>query len=141
MKRRFLHILSFVLIVAGSLSLVWLLQSDSEDIHELQMSDAISRLDRGDFREARFKTSTVEFTDRSGIRFVTTYGSDATRELLELKVHEFRETGPEGKPMRLIVEPASAPLSWILFRTAPFALLFIGIGLALGLILSRFIRK
>jgi hypothetical protein len=141
MKRRFLHILSFVLIVAGSLSLVWLLQSDSERVNELQITDAISRLDRGDFKEARFKTNAVEFTDRNGIRFVTTFGSDATRELLELKVHEFMEAGPDGMTMSLTVEPDSAPLSWILLRTAPFAIFFIGIGLALGLLVSRFIRK
>lgn len=141
MKHRLLHLLSFVLIVAGSLSLVWLLQSDSKKSVDLPIAEAISKIDKGEFKEALFKTNTVEFTDRSGIRFVTTFGSDATRELLELKVHEFMEAGPEGKPMKLTVEPASAPLSWILFRTAPFALLFIGIGLGLGLLISHFIRK
>ncbi len=141
MRRRLLHILSFFLIIAGSLSLVWFLQVDSESVTELSIADATSMIDKGDFQEARFDANFVEFTDRSGSKFVTKLGSDATRDLLELKVHEFMEAGPEGKSMKIIVEPASAPLGWILITTAPYALLFIGIGLALGLFLSRFFRK
>lgn len=139
--QRLLYTLSFALIIAGSLSLVWLLQGDADSAAEITVADAISKVDKGEIKEARFTENRVEFIDTDGNKLVTTIGSDATRELLLLKIHEFMESGPVGTSMKVTEEPASAPLGWILLQYVPFSLLFIGIGLALGLFLSRFIRK
>lgn len=142
MKRQLLHILSFILIIAGSLSFVWWLQNESNAATtDLTIAEAIAKIDRGEFSEARFTADLVEFTDRNGNKFVTKISSDATRELLFGRIREFMKAGSEGTTMKVTEEPASAPFAWILMRFLPIPLLLIGIGLALGLFLSRFIRK
>jgi len=143
MQRNLLHFLSFVLILTGSLTFVWWLQGDpSHSEQSLTVGEAVEKIHKGEFREARFKSDSVDFTHASGTKFVTEIASDATRELLITKIIDFNKSADlNTNSIKLTEEPVSAPLGWILLRSLPFLLLFIGIGLAFGLFLSRFVRK
>ncbi|HEX6278792.1 MAG TPA: ATP-dependent zinc metalloprotease FtsH, partial [Pyrinomonadaceae bacterium] len=105
---------------------VWFLQrQQGKTPTELAINEAITRINNKDFKEAAIKQSGVEFTDANGNKFVTTVGSDATRELLVTKMDEFNKAN-EGTAANIKVteEPASSGLGWlILIQALPFLLL------------------
>ena len=91
----------------------------------MTIDNAVTRVDNKDFKEAAFKQSAVEFTDTNGNKFVTTIGSDATREILLKKIDEFNKTNAGSSVViKTTEEPASSGLGWlILINALPFLLL------------------
>jgi cell division protease FtsH len=118
--------LLWLLIISTALAFVWFLQSkQGKTPQELAINEAVSRIDNKDFKEAAFKQSSVEFTDVNGNKFVTSLGSDATRELLVKKVDEFNNANKgTAASIKSTEEPISSGLGWlILIQALPFLLL------------------
>jgi cell division protease FtsH len=120
------QVLLWLLIISTALAFVWFLQSkQGKAPTELAINEAITRINNKDFKEAAIKQSGVEFTDASGNKFVTSVGSDATRELLVTKMDEFNKAS-EGTSavIKYTEEPTSSGLGWlILIQALPFLLL------------------
>jgi cell division protease FtsH len=113
-------------IISAALLFVWYLQGKQQKApQELAINEAITRIDNKDFKEAAFKSSAVEFTDLAGNKFVTTIGSDPTRELLSKKIDEFNKTNAgTSAAIKTTEEAASSGLGWlILIQALPFLLL------------------
>jgi cell division protease FtsH len=113
-------------IISAALLFVWYLQGKQQKTpQELAISEAITRIENKDFKEAAFRQSAVEFTDMAGNKFVTTIGSDPTRELLGKKIDEFNKTNAgTSAVIKTTEEPASSGLGWlILINALPFLLL------------------
>ena len=113
-------------IISAALLFVWYLQGKQQKApQELAINEAITRIDNKDFKEAAFKASAVEFTDLAGNKFVTTIGSDPTRELLSKKIDEFNKTNAgTSAAIKTTEEAASSGLGWlILIQALPFLLL------------------
>ncbi|MFL6466794.1 MAG: ATP-dependent zinc metalloprotease FtsH [Pyrinomonadaceae bacterium] len=113
-------------IISAALLFVWYLQGKQQKApQELAINEAITRIDNKDFKEAAFKQSAVEFTDMAGNKFVTTIGSDPTRELLGKKIDEFNKTNAgTSAVIKTTEEAASSGLGWlILINALPFLLL------------------
>jgi cell division protease FtsH len=113
-------------IISAALLFVWYLQGKQQKApQELAINEAITRIDNKDFKEAAFKQSAVEFTDVAGNKFVTTIGSDPTRELLGKKIDEFNKTNAgTSAVIKTTEEAASSGLGWlILINALPFLLL------------------
>ncbi len=51
----------------------------------------MTRIENKDFKEASFKQGQVEFKDANGAVFVTTIGSDSTRETLLKSITDFNK--------------------------------------------------
>jgi cell division protease FtsH len=120
------QILLWLLIISTALAFVWFLQSkQTKAPQELTINDAMTRIDNKSFTEAAFRQSGVEFTDASGAKFVTTIGSDATREILLKKLTEFNKTNENTSAVIKTTEEAtSSGLGWlILIQALPFLLL------------------
>ena len=84
---------------------------------------AATRIENKEFKEAVFKATTVEFTDQTNARFVTTIGSDATREMLLKKVDEFNAANPSNV-VKVTEEAASSGLGWVfLIQLLPLLLM------------------
>ena len=112
-------------IISAALLFVWYLQGKQQKApKELAINEAITRIDNKDFKEAAFKSSAVEFTDMAGNKFVTTIGSDPTRELLSKKIDEFNKTNAgTSASIKTTEEAASSGLGWlILIQALPFLL-------------------
>ena len=112
------------MIITGALSFVWFLNNkQTKAPQELTIDMAGTRIDNKEFKEAAFKASAIEFTDQAGNKFVTTIGSDATREMVLKKVDEFNKANP-ANALKVTEEAASSGLGWlILIQALPFLLL------------------
>jgi len=112
------------MIMSSALIFVWFLQSkQTKAAQDLTIDMAGTRIENKEFKEAAFKQSGVEFTDAAGNKFVTTIGSDATREMLLKKVDEFNKANP-ASAIKINEEAASSGLGWlVLINALPFLLL------------------
>ncbi|MDI1242564.1 MAG: ATP-dependent zinc metalloprotease FtsH [bacterium] len=120
------QVLLWLLIISTALAFVWFLQSkQGKAPTELAINEAITRINNKDFKEAAIRSSGVEFTDANGGKFVTSVGSDATRELLVSKMDEFNKANDgTSAVIKYTEEPASSGLGWlILIQALPFLLL------------------
>ena len=118
------QILLWLMIISSALLFVWFLQSKKEKIPEpLTIDAAISRIANKDFKQADFAASQVEFTDKNDEKFITTYGSDPTREALLSAITTYNAEN-SGTPIATIEEPVSSGWSlMILLNILPFLLL------------------
>jgi cell division protease FtsH len=114
----------WLMIISVALVLVWYLQSKQQkNPQELAINDAVTRINNKDFKSAVFKQSQVEFKDTSGNLWVTTIGSDPTREMLLKKISEFNDANP-GSPITANEEASSSGWGWlVLINALPFLLL------------------
>jgi cell division protease FtsH len=112
------------MIISVALVLVWYLQSKQQkNPQELAINDAITRINNKDFKEADFKQSQVEFKDTGGNVWVTTIGSDATREMLLKKIDEFNKDNTSAT-IKTNEEASSSGWGWlVLINALPFLLL------------------
>ena len=112
------------MIISVALFFVWYLQSkQTKNPQEMPIDMAITRIANKDFKEADFKQSQVEFVDAAGSKWVTTIGSDATREMLLKKVDEFNKDNPSAT-IKTNEEAVSTGWGWLLLIQAlPFLLL------------------
>ena len=118
------QILLWLMIISSALLFVWFLQSKKEKPAEpLSIDAAITRVANKDFKKADFGASQVEFTDKSDNKFITTYGSDPTREALLSAITTYNaENG--SAPIETNEEPTSSGWGWIvLIQILPFLLL------------------
>ncbi|MGB7209435.1 MAG: ATP-dependent zinc metalloprotease FtsH [Pyrinomonadaceae bacterium] len=124
MSSKVKQILLWLMIISSALVFVWFLQSkQTKAAQDLTIDMAGTRIENKDFKEAAFKQGGVEFTDASGNKFVTTIGSDATREMLLKKVDEFNKANPAAA-IKVNEEAASSGLGWlVLINALPFLLL------------------
>jgi len=111
-------------IITGALVFVWFLNNkQTKAAQELTIDMAGTRIDNKEFKEAAFKSSGIEFTNQAGEKFVTTIGSDATREMVLKRVDEFNKANPTNA-IKVTEEAASSGLGWlILIQALPFLLL------------------
>jgi cell division protease FtsH len=118
------QVLLWLVIISGALSFVWFLQSrQSKAAQDLTIDMAITRIANKEFKEAVFKQSSVEFTDQNGGKFITSIGSNATRENLQKKLTEFNDAN-QANPIKWTEEPESSGIGWlILIQALPFLLL------------------
>jgi cell division protease FtsH len=112
------------MIISSALLFVWFLQSkQTKNPQDLTIDLAITRIKNKEFKEASFKQSQIEFLDGTGNKFITTIGSDATREQILKVVNEFNEANPSA-PIKTTEEASSSGWGWILLINAlPFLLL------------------
>ncbi len=112
------------MLISGALLLVYYLQGkQTKAAEKLSIDLAVTRLENKEFKEVLFKQQAAEFTDVNGNKFVTTLGSDPTRELLVNKVQEFNKANT-GSTIAMNEEEASSGLGWIfLIQLLPFLLL------------------
>ncbi len=113
-------------IISGALLFVWYLQGkQTKAPQELPIDVASTRIENKEFKEAAFKQSAVEFTDAGGNKFVTTIGSDATREILLKKIDDFNKANAgTSAVVKTTEEATSSGLGWlILINALPFLLL------------------
>ncbi len=113
-----------MVIITGALSFVYFLNNkQTKPAQELTINEAGQRIEDKSFTEASFKTSAVEFTDKDKNKFVTTIGSEATREMLLKKVDEYNKANP-AIAIKTNEEASSSGLGWlILIQALPFLLL------------------
>lgn len=117
------QVLLWLMIVSSGLLLIYFLNSKQTTPDDLTISSAITRIGNKDFKEAFFKQSQVEFVDNTGKKFITTIGSDPTRETL-LKVITEYNTANSTSQIEVKEEPASSGWGWIvLINALPFILL------------------
>ncbi|MBA2335951.1 MAG: ATP-dependent zinc metalloprotease FtsH, partial [Blastocatellia bacterium] len=112
------------MIISSALVFVWFLQSkQTKASQDLTIDMAGTRIENKEFKEAAFRQSAVEFTDAGGNKFLTTIGSDATREMLLKKLDEFNKANP-ANAVKINEEAASSGLGWlVLINALPFLLL------------------
>lgn len=112
------------MIISSALLFVWFLQTkQTKNPQDLTIDMAITRIQNKEFKEASFKQSQVEFLDSTGARFITTIGSDATREHILKVVSDFNEANPSAK-IQTTEEASSTGWGWIvLINALPFLLL------------------
>ncbi len=124
MSSKVKQILLWLVIITGALVFVWFLNNkQTKAAQELTINEAGQGIEDKRFTEAAFKASAVEFTDKDRNKFVTTVGSDATREMLLKKVDEFNKANP-AIAIKTNEEAASSGLGWlILIQALPFLLL------------------
>ncbi len=117
------QILLWLMIVSSGLLLIYFLNSKQTTPDDLTINTAITRISNKDFKEAHFKASQVEFVDNSGKKFITTLGSDPTRETLLKVITEFN-TANTTNQIEVKEEPLSSGWGWIfLINALPFILL------------------
>ncbi|MGB7070144.1 MAG: ATP-dependent zinc metalloprotease FtsH [Pyrinomonadaceae bacterium] len=118
------QILLWLMIISSALVFVWFLQSkQTKNPQELPIDLAITRITNKDFKEANFKQSQVEFVDAAGAKWVTTIGSEATRETLLKSITDFNKENA-GATIKTNEEPSSTGWGWlVLINALPFLLL------------------
>jgi len=118
------QVLLWLMIISSALLFVWFLQSkQTKNPQDLTIDLAITRIENKEFKEAFFKQGGVEFVDGNGGKFVTTIGSDATREALLKAITDFNKANP-GSQVKFNEEQSSSGWGWILLINAlPFLLL------------------
>ncbi len=115
------------MIISSALVFVWFLQSkQTPTAKDLTIDRASASIENKDFTEAAFKASSVEFTDKDKNKFITTIGSDATREILLKKVDEFNKANPSAA-IKVNEEAASSGFGWLLLIQFLPILLILGI--------------
>ncbi|MGI8410835.1 MAG: ATP-dependent zinc metalloprotease FtsH, partial [Pyrinomonadaceae bacterium] len=124
MSSKVKQILLWLMIISSALVFVWFLQSkQTKASQDLTIDMAGTRIENKEFKEAAFRQSAVEFTDAGGNKFLTTIGSDATREMLLKKLDEFNKANP-ANAVKINEEAASSGLGWlVLINALPFLLL------------------
>jgi len=112
------------MIISSALLFVWYLQSkQTKNPQDLAIDAAITRINNKEFREASFKQSQVEFVDASSVKWVTTIGSEATRETLLKAITDFNKDNPSNA-IKTNEEAASTGWGWlVLINALPFLLL------------------
>jgi cell division protease FtsH len=112
------------MIISSALLFVWYLQSkQTKNPQDLPIDLAITRINNKDFKEANFKQSQVEFLDASGTKWVTTIGSEATRETLLKAITDFNKDNTSNT-IKTNEEAASTGWGWlVLINALPFLLL------------------
>jgi len=118
------QILLWLMIISSSLLFVYFLQSkQGKNPQDLTIDSAMTRIENKEFKEAFFKQGGVEFLDRNDSKFVTTIGSDATRETLLKAITDFNKANPSSQ-VKTNEEASSSGWGWILLINAlPFLLL------------------
>ena len=118
------QVLLWLMIISSALLFVWFLQSkQTKNPQDLTIDLAITRIENKEFKEAFFKQGGVEFVDGNGGKFVTTIGSDATREALLKAITDFNKANPSSQ-VKFNEEQSSSGWGWILLINAlPFLLL------------------
>ena len=113
------------MIISSALVFVWYLQTkQTKPAQDLTIDSATTRIENKEFKQAAFKQASVEFTDQSGNKFLTTIGSEATREMLLKKIDEFNKANPSGA-IATNEEAASSGLGWLmLINVVPLLLIF-----------------
>ena len=114
----------WLVIIASALVFVWFLQTKQTKVSQAMSIDmAVTRIENKEFKDATFKAAAVEFTDHANNKFLTTVGSDPTRELLVSAVKDFNKENPTQK-IATTEEEASTGMGWqILLTLLPFILL------------------
>ncbi|MBA3692675.1 MAG: ATP-dependent zinc metalloprotease FtsH, partial [Acidobacteria bacterium] len=112
------------MIISSSLLFVYFLQGNKgKNPQDLTIDLAMTRIENKEFKEAFFKQGGVEFVDRNEGKFVTTIGSDATRETLLKAITDFNKANPSSQ-VKTNEEASSSGWGWILLINAlPFLLL------------------
>ena len=112
------------MIISSALVFVWYLQAkQTTPPKELSIDMAVTRIANKEIKEAAFKQSQVEFLDTGGNKWVTSLGSDATRELLVKKIGEFNDVNQTAS-IKTSEEQVSSGLGWlVLVNALPFILL------------------
>jgi ATP-dependent Zn protease len=122
----------FIMIVAGSL--LFLRTGGTSELKELSLDDVVTRIEKGQVREAHFKQSALEITDVDGQKYLTNVGSDPTRERLLIVMGAYNKINT-SKPITVREDPASTRFGWIiLVKAAPFVLFFGFWAVTLGVI-------
>ncbi len=117
------QVLLWLMIISSALLFIYFLQSKQSTPDTLAISEAVTRINNKDFKEAHFKQSQVEFVDNADKKFITTIGSDPTRELLLSTISKYNDTNTTA-PIKAIEEPQSSGWGWIvLINALPFLLL------------------
>ena len=118
------QVLLWVMIIVSALSFVWFLQSkQGETPQDLTIDMAVTHIKNKDFKEAFFKASQVEFVDNNGKKYITTIGSDPTREMLLGTIAEFNQAN-SGTQIKTNEEAQSSGyFLLILINILPFLLL------------------
>ena len=118
------QVLLWLMIISSALLFVWFLQTkQTKNPQDLPIDLAITRINNKEFKEANLKQSQIEFTDASGAKWVTSIGSDSTRDLLVKKIDEFNTQNPSAT-IKYNEEPASSGWGWlVLINALPFLLL------------------
>ncbi|MEZ5346037.1 MAG: ATP-dependent zinc metalloprotease FtsH [Pyrinomonadaceae bacterium] len=119
------QVLLWVMIISSALLFVWFLQNKQTKAPEdLTIDAAITRINNKDFKKADFGESKVEFTDKSGNKWITTIGSDPTRETLLANITEFNKANSTSA-IQITEEPKSSGWGWLLLiQILPFLLIF-----------------
>ena len=115
--------LLWLVIISSVLAIVWVLQSPTVAPEELSIDAGVTRIKNKDIKEAKFTASNVVFKDVNGKEWITTLGSDPTREALVKAITDFNAEN-EAKPIAMTEEPASSGMFWlVLLNMLPFLLL------------------
>jgi cell division protease FtsH len=112
------------MIIFSALVLVWFINNKSnKPPQELTIDLAMTRINNKEFKEANFKQSQVEFTDSNGAKWITTIGSDPTREALLKSVNDFNVQN-QSATIKTSEESASTGYGWlVIIQLLPFVLL------------------
>jgi cell division protease FtsH len=114
----------WLVIIASALVFVWFLQAkQTKTAQPMSIDMAVTRIENKEFKDATFRATAVEFTDHANNKFVTTVGSDPTRELLVNAVKDFNRDNPTQKISTSEDEPSTGAGWQILLTLLPFILL------------------
>ncbi|MGI8885021.1 MAG: ATP-dependent zinc metalloprotease FtsH [Pyrinomonadaceae bacterium] len=118
------QVLLWLMIISSALLFVWFLQTkQTKNPQDLTIDLAITRIENKEFKEAFFKQGGVEFVDANKNKFVTTIGSDATRETLVKAITDFNKANPSSQ-VTFNEEQSSSGWGWVvLINLLPFLLL------------------
>jgi len=112
------------MLIGSAVLFVWFLQNkQGKAPQDLTIDAAVTRINNKDFKEAFFKASQVEFVDQNGEKFITTIGSDPTREMLVKTINDHNAANPSSK-IKTEEEPQSSGMWWlVIIQILPFLLL------------------
>src|SRR5437764_2595669 len=106
------------MIISSALVFVWYLQTkQTTPPKEMSIDMAVTRLANKELKEAVFKQSQVEFTDVNNNHWVTSLGSDPTREFLVKKIGEFNDANSSSQ-IKTTEEQVSSGLGWLMLVNA-----------------------
>jgi cell division protease FtsH len=112
------------MIISSALVFVWYLQTkQTTPPKDLPIDMAATRIANKEMKEAAFKQSQVEFLDMSGNKWVTSLGSEATRELLLKKIDDFNRDNPTNQIKTSEEQVSSGWGLLLLVNALPFLLL------------------
>ena len=118
------QVLLWLMIISSALVFVWYLQTkQTTPPKDLPIDMAATRIANKEMKEAAFKQSQVEFLDMSGNKWVTSLGSEATRELLLKKIDDFNRDNPTNQIKTSEEQVSSGWGLLLLVNALPFLLL------------------